>query len=191
MEVSMRRFALWVLALLLSCTGCTHVLSENARRMADTSITFGDIRQNPEGYVGKMVILGGSIAGVKNSKEGSRMEIVQFDLDSIYFPGGGRSAGRFLAEAQQFLDPMVYKRGRAVTVFGELKGKKTLPLDETDYTYPVLQAREIYLWPEPAPETTLYYPPPPYYDPYYFYGPFDPWYGPYWYRPFGPYRHRW
>jgi outer membrane lipoprotein len=176
-------------AALLLFTGCAQILSENARRMADRSIQFDQIRENTDVYQGKMVILGGAIASVKNSKEGGRIEVVEFPLDSTMYPSGEHSRGRFLAVTGDFIDPMVFKRARSVTVFGEVKGKKTLPLDETDYTYPVIEIREMHLWPEPTPETVLY-PPPYYYDPYYFYGPFDPWYGPYSHRPFGPFR-RW
>ncbi len=53
-----------------------------------------------------------------------------------------------------------------------------MPLDETEYTYPVIEVRDIKVWPQMA-EAPLYpYRPYPYYYPYW-----GPMWGPYW-RPY-------
>ncbi len=170
-----------VLALLL-ISGCTHVFSDEANRLVDPSVTFTDLMKNTSPYSGKIVKLGGIIASTKNTKEGSQLEIVQFKLDSGDMPDESyASGGRFLAVTPDFLDGMVYKTGRPVAVVGEVKGMKTLPLDEIDYSYPVISIKEIHVW----NESDLYrYPPSYHYDPFYY--PYW-WYGPpYWY----PYGHR-
>lgn len=193
----MRKIKVLALLSLAMLAGCAHVISEEARGKADPSITFSQLKALPETYAGKHVILGGVIAGVKNAKDGSQLEVVNFELQSGEVPNlTSRSTGRFLAVSPEFIDPLVFKKGRPVTVFGEIKGKKTQPLDETEYTYPVVAIRELYLWEGPDRELGGYAYPPPYpgymYDPFYYGHPWDPyWHSPYWWRPVGPPFRRW
>ena len=166
-----------VLAFFL-CAGCAHVISEESMRLVDRSLSFAMLKENPDRHVGSNVLLGGVIASVSNSKRLGELEVVQFELDSDYMPvESHHSGGRFLAQTDGFLDPLVYKPGRLVTIVGELKGHKTLPLDQVEYDYPIIGIREIYLWRQADVRS---YP-----DPYYYY-PYD-----YWRRPFGPWRPWW
>jgi outer membrane lipoprotein len=84
---------------------------------------------------------------------------------------------------REFLDPATIPPGTRVTVTGEVTGSMTLPLDETEYTYPVIEARHIeVLQSETAELSRRSYP-------YYYTGPgpyWGPYGGPYW-RPW-PYR---
>lgn len=85
---------------------------------------------------------------------------------------------------------MIFKPGRLVTLVGEIKGKKVQPLDEVDYSYPVVAIKEIHVWKSQDYESGYPYPTP---APYYYYDPY--WYGfwpgPYWHRPLGPVYRRW
>jgi outer membrane lipoprotein len=167
--------------ILLLITGCAHVFSDQTNRLVDPSVTFDRLKKEPNLYIGKFVKLGGIIASTKNTKEGSQIEIVQFRLGSDDIPDETyASGGRFLAVTPEFLDGMIYETGRPVAVVGEVKGFKTLPLDEMEYSYPVISIKEIHVW----KKSDLYpYPLPYYYDPFYY--PYY-WYGPpYWY----PYYH--
>ncbi|MCK4389520.1 MAG: Slp family lipoprotein [Desulfobacterales bacterium] len=60
-----------------------------------------------------------------------------------------------------------------VTIAGEIQGKKIQRLGEIDYTYPLISAKEIHLWPPKKEERVFYYPYPYWHYPW--------WYGPYWY----------
>ena len=71
------------------------------------------------------------------------------------------SEGRFLALDSRYLDVNVFAKGRAVTVGGEVREKRVLPLDEIEYAYPLIYAKEIYLW--PVVEKKYYLPYYPYY----------------------------
>jgi outer membrane lipoprotein len=166
------------LLIVLLLTGCVHAISDETLRLVDRSVSFALLKENPDKYIGSQVLLGGTIASVKNTKQGSELEIVQFRLDSDNKPEESyNSGGRFLAQSANFLDPVIYKSGRPVTVAGEVKGHKTTPLDQIEYTYPIISIRELYLWKEP--ESYGYPYPYPYYYPYY---PYDLW----WPRPFRP-----
>ena len=179
----MTRLAL-MLIVLMHVTACTQVISESGRKLADPAITYEKLKQNPDSYIGKNVILGGKIAAVSNAKDGGTLEVVQMELDGHYYPEDTMfSGGRFLATSTDFLDRMIYAPGRLVTVMGEIKGKRVKMLDEVEYSYPVIAIREIHAWRSTGTDN-LYTNPYPYYyhDPYY-YG-YDT--GPTPFRPPGP-----
>ena len=171
-------------AALMVLSGCAHVISEESRRQVDPTIVFGNLREAPDRYLGKQVMLGGIIAAARNNREGGQLEVVQFDLDRLGVPQvSWGSAGRFLATSPLFLDPVVFMQGRLVTLVGEVKGKMTRPLDEVEYTYPIVAIREIHVVNSPEQEMMRSYPPPSYYYDPYQYG-YAPW--PYPNRPIGP-----
>jgi outer membrane lipoprotein len=162
--------------------GCAHVISTEVREQVSKDITFKEVRQNPDGYKGKMVLWGGTIINTKNQKSGTLIEVLEKPLDVVGQPeAGDRSGGRFLALYNGFLDDAIYANGRDVTVAGEVIEKRTIPLGETEYTYPLISIREIHLWPEKSNERFG-----PYYGPYWYY-PY--WYDPWWYDPW--YYPRW
>ncbi|RNC69575.1 MAG: hypothetical protein ED859_07135 [Desulfuromonadales bacterium] len=187
----MTTISLLALCALAALSGCSHVISDEARRMVDPSVTFSGLRENPVSYQGKYVLLGGVIAGVKNTKEGGQLEIMEVKIDQSGMPEDTfRSQGRFLATTETFLDSMIFKPGRLVTLVGEVTGKKTMPLDELDYTYPIIAIKEVHVWKSYDAEKGYPYPTPSpyyYYDPYYY----GHWPGPYWQRPLGPVFRRW
>ena len=81
------------------------------------------------------------------------------------------SEGRFLALNSGYLDVAIYNRGRKVTVAGEVQGKKIQRLGEIDYTYPLISAKGIHLWPVEKEDRFYFYP----------YWHYPSWYGSYWY----------
>jgi outer membrane lipoprotein len=76
-----------------------------------------------------------------------------------------------MALYEGFLDAAIYSEGREVTVAGEVKGKRVLPLGEIQYAYPLISIKELYLWP-PKIKKGFFYPYPHWYYPW--------WYDPYW-----------
>ncbi|NJN37445.1 MAG: hypothetical protein HC794_10895 [Nitrospiraceae bacterium] len=82
---------------------------------------------------------------------------------------------------KEFLDPATLPSGTFVTISGEVTGSLTLPLDETEYTYPVVDIKNVRVWPKDdedgAPRIRPYMGPSPYWGPYW--SPYwRPW--PYW-----------
>lgn len=162
--------ALTLLSILLT-SGCTAVISEQSRKLIDSTSSFSEIKQAPENYIGKHVMLGGRIVKANNSNDGARIEIVQFDLTSNSYPEDTfLSYGRFIATSSSYLDPLIFRQGMLVTLVGEIKGKKVMRLDDMDYTYPLILMKEWYLWPgsDPARGCTAYPQMLPQYDPYNF-----------------------
>jgi outer membrane lipoprotein len=133
------------LPLLLLVTGCAHQISEKSLALADRSITFSKLRENPDAYRGKFIVLGGTIAIVKDIQEGTQLEVVQYDLDSREMPDETSvSGGRFLAITPDFLDISTCRPGAAVSLGGEVAGGKAQPLQGAEYTYPVIVIKELH-----------------------------------------------
>lgn len=137
-----------VLAAVMAMTaGCSPPFPKELLEKIAANVTFAEVQQNPRTHGGKLLMLGGMIVETKNLKEGTRIEVLQKPLD-----GEGRpehsdvTGGRFLVLTAQFLDGAVYRRGRLITVVGEVAPPQVLPLGETEYRYPVLSARSLHLW---------------------------------------------
>src|SRR5574340_98831 len=98
-----------IAALGIFLAGCAHVMSDQSLRLVDPAVTFAGVRKAPDSYIGKNVLLGGTIAGVRNTKKGGELEVLQAPLDSSGMPEESQySGGRFLVTTGEFLDPLVY-----------------------------------------------------------------------------------
>jgi outer membrane lipoprotein len=143
----------------------------------DPTLDFRVVQKDPSAFQGKTVLWGGIIVETLNRADETLIKVRQTDLDYQTRPTNvDRSQGRFLILYGGFLDPAIYREGREITAAGEISGKEALPLGNFHYSYPVLKAKEIYLWEIMIPYRPIY--PPWYYSPYY------PWWG---YRPYEPY----
>jgi outer membrane lipoprotein len=164
-----------LITLLAVLTACAP-MSQDIRRQADQSAPFSEIQKSPDKFNGMVVIWGGVVIEITNLKESTAIKVMQTALDSQERPTDlDRSEGRFIILVDRFLDPDIFKKGRQVTVGGEIIGKETQPIGEIQYIYPVVRAKELKLWEQPVPY------PPYYYDPWYW-GPYPwrPWGRPYW-----------
>jgi outer membrane lipoprotein len=171
--------------LVLLGTGCTsRIVPPELQPRVNRSVAFEEIIEEPMRYRGEIVVLGGVILAAKNLEQGTELEILQKPLSRMDEPKDvDISHGRFIALYPGYLETTVYKKGRKVTIVGEVYGKEGRPLGEILYSYPLLKAVQVHLWP-----VYEYHDYPPYwYDPYY--------YSPYWYgRPYyrnGPYPYYW
>lgn len=142
-------FVFCAMAAMLLLAGCAHVISKEALKEVDTSITFSQVAKNPDAYKGKTVLFGGDIIKAKNLSNMTLVVVLQRPLGRRGEPAAGDvSEGRFIIRNTEFLDPAIYSPGRKITVAGTLVGKEVRPLGEIEYTYPIIEKRELYLWPE-------------------------------------------
>jgi outer membrane lipoprotein len=165
--------------LLFLISGCAYPISKNLRQEVDQSVTFPVAFKDPAAYVGKIVLWGGVVVETVNrGPKETDIIVLETPLGWDEKPKATQySQGRFIARSQEFLDPIVYQKGRKITLAGELIGKEIRPLGKTEYAYPLVLVKELYLW----EKTYRVYPQPYYYDPW-----FGPWYGPWsspWYGP--------
>jgi outer membrane lipoprotein len=142
----MKKLIILAVAFMFLGAGCTHIISEKSLAMADPRIEFTQLRDNPDKYFGKFVIVGGSIAGVTRSPDGVRVEVVQYPLDSMELPDPtSDSKGRFMVALPPEQAAIQLKPGVLVTMAGEVVGKTVKPLEGRDYTYPVIAIKEIHI----------------------------------------------
>jgi len=96
---------------------------------------------------GKSVLWGGMIVNSTNLEKRTRLEVLAYPLDSGQRPQTDQQPyGRFLLFKEGYLETVDYAPGRRITVLGRLSGVQTGKLDETSYTYPVLETEKLYLW---------------------------------------------
>jgi len=112
----------------------------------------------------------GVIAEVKNLKSSTQ-------IDVLYYPASNNGRpitkeepiGRFRVYSDKFLDPAIYKQGKAITALGTVSPKETAKIGEFEYEYPTLRSATVYLWPKVKPRTQVEF----YYG---WYGPSPRWY---------------
>lgn len=158
----------------------------------DMTVSFAALKQAPREYIGRTVMIGGTVIRAKRTGIGTELEILQLPSakDGPVTEERLQSEGRFLALREAFLDPASLPEGTPITVIGTVTGETTRQLDESDYTYPILEVKHIIDWNSIAaqrrrdrsPSYGYYYPP-------YGYGGFYPYgaYGGFW----GPYGGYW
>ena len=140
-------------------------------------ISYEQVKADPGSYNGQPVTWGGKVLKARRLKEGTRIELLQLPLTNSGQPTMdlSQSQGRFVALQKEFLDPATVPPGTFLTVTGEAAGSVTLPLDETEYTYPLLHVNKLRVWTEndaEAPRIRRPIGPGSYWGPYW---------SPYWY----------
>lgn len=178
----MRKLSLIIIVLLITIS-CAPVFEKEIMENALMNIPISTIRQQPLNYKERLFILGGLIVSTKIVEKGSMIEAINIPVDSLgYLKDSKFANGRFLAlypHEKGILDPMIYKRGRYVTIAGRFIELQKGKIDELQYEYPLFEIVDIYLWEEKKEYVIV----PPYYYPY----PYPSWYDPWWrYYPYPP-----
>jgi len=163
---------------------CVPVIRQEFIDQAMKDVPLSEIRKTPDLYRGKLFIVGGIIVQTKITEKGSLIEGVHVPVDSRgHLRDLELSEGRFLAiypEDKGLLDPLIYKKGRKITLAGRLIETRMDKIDDLMYTYPLFEIKDIYLW-----EEMRFYYDEPFYPPWYY----PPWYYSPWYYPY-PYLYR-
>lgn len=181
-KIMRKLFFIFFIVLLLS--SCAPVLRPDIMDKAIREFSLSEIKNDPEPYKRKMFVLGGSIINTKLTEKGSQIEALYVPVDSrghLKDVEPSSLDGRFLAifpKESGILDPVIYRKGRDITVAGEFLGTESGKIDEAEYIYPVFEIIQIYLWKE-----RQYY---PYYYPYPYYYAYPYWWYDPWWRPWGP-----
>ncbi len=128
-------------------TGYLGVPAELAKQI-DTSVTFADLQTAPDKYVGRVVMVGGIVILAKRTTKETEIEILELPTksDGPSTKDRLRSKGRFFAVREEFLDPASVPAGTPITIVGVVRGSTTRRLDDSDYTYPVLDIKHLVDW---------------------------------------------
>ena len=114
----------------------------------DTRVTFAALSAAPATYVGRIVKVSGIVISAKRTTDQTELEVLQLPTDAAGSPTTERlrSEGRFLAVREAFLDPATVPAGTPMTVIGVVRGATTRPLDESEYSYPVVEIKHLIDW---------------------------------------------
>lgn len=111
------------------------------------SSSFNRVAQQPESYVGNQVRWGGIIARVENLEYDTLIEIVSLPLDSRARPiANQQTGGRYIARVQGFVEPLIYKQGKEITVVGVLSNPMPGHIGEHRVNFPVVDTSGHHLW---------------------------------------------
>ena len=90
---------------------------------------------------------GGVIAKVDNLADSTRIEVVHFELNASARPKQkDETLGRFRVYYPGLLDPLIYKKGKSITVLGDITAPESGAIGEHPYQYPVIKADAVHLW---------------------------------------------
>ncbi len=109
---------------------------------------------------GTAVLWGGVIIASSNLKQATQFEILAYPLDSKQRPDPKKTPqGRFLALQPGYLETSDYNQGRLISLSGTLQQNRTGRVGETEYTYPVIEIRQLHLWPKrsESPDTRFHF----------------------------------
>jgi outer membrane lipoprotein len=149
--------------------------SDRIMRQVDTTAPFAEVQKSPEHYMTRTVLWGGVIIETNNRKDETEIKVMQTALDIEKRPVNlDKSEGRFIIRYTGFLDPVIYEKGREITVTGEIVGKKSYPIGDIKYGYPMVSAKALRLWKKRTEYRNEY-------DPYWDHHPLWWHRHPYWY----------
>ena len=118
------------------------------------SLTPQSVIAEPADSRGKTALWGGTILDTRNLKDSTRLEVLAYPLDSSQRPLlGSKPLGRFIIHQQGYLEPATYSQGRLISVVGSVGESQSGNVGESAYTYPVINAGQLHLWPPASNQT--------------------------------------
>ncbi|WP_127478677.1 Slp family lipoprotein [Sulfurivermis fontis] len=136
-----------IAAVLLGLTACAGGPRYDTRA-ATTDLTAAQVSAAPGTHLGTQVIWGGVIVATRNLTDYTEIEVLAYPLDRNQRPDtGSGEQGRFLARYSGYLESVDYAPGRRLTARGRVEQTVAGKVGDAPYTFPLLQAADIYLWP--------------------------------------------
>lgn len=126
---------------------CTFAISPEYAHHADRTISLHEIKQDPGIYQGKLVIIGGTVAGVSSTDHGSLLEVEERPLDYWGRPRRTtKTGGRFILSYPAHLNTLLYASGREITAAATVEGTEAAALTDQDLHVPLFLSKELKLW---------------------------------------------
>lgn len=100
---------------------------------------------------------GGVVLETRPEEDFTCFEILSRQLQKSMRPVySDQNSGRFIACKPGFYDPVVFEKGREVTLTGEILYMDTRKVGEYDYNYPVVDIEFMSLWPKRRQRVYVY-----------------------------------
>lgn len=147
-QIATKPFALGCLLFLVSLlVACASTPDFNLQSV-DKTVQPRDVVASPDTYREKHVLWGGVIVHSANVKSGTELKLLAYPLSRNLKPQTSKEAlGRIIVFKEGYLETLDYAPGRLLTVTGTVQGTKKAPVGEAMYTYPVVNATQVHLWP--------------------------------------------
>ena len=116
----------------------------------DRKATPSQAITEPAKMKGRSVVWGGTIVAVHNLADTTEIAVLAYPLDDSNYPQTSKEAsGRFIVQYHGFLDPLMYRLGRPLTVLGRVTGVRKGMVGQAPYQYPVVDGSMLHLWKNP------------------------------------------
>ena len=123
-------------------SACQSTSSDNIAESAQTNSI--DVSQ---GDVGQDFLWGGEILEINNFENTTEITILGYPLDKHDQPKYNKtSTGRFIAIYSGFLEPIDYRKGKLISVSGELTEIRSGNVASATYEFPVISINEHQLY---------------------------------------------
>jgi len=130
-------------------TGCATPSSLDTTKVNST-VQPKEANSSSDSYLNKIVHWGGTILELKNLRDQTEVTVLGFPFDSSGAPNTGQKPiGRFILIKKGFLEPLDFRKGKVISAVGSISGKREGQVGESDYTYSLMEAQQIQLWPDP------------------------------------------
>ena len=137
-------------ALLLSVSilaGCASSISKQYLAKVSYKGGFEEILNDPEKYVGKIVLMGGRIVQISASEMNSELMVLHMPLDLDHVPyNHSYSVGPYILTAARYLDPVQFEPGILLTVVARLTGSRQIKFNDKNHEIPMMHIMQIVLW---------------------------------------------
>jgi outer membrane lipoprotein len=172
--------------------GCAPVLNRDVMDRGVRDFDPAHLVETPEVFRDHLFVFGGMIVETKLVGTGSQVEALFVPVDRYgNLKDTSQYRGRFIAHfprSKGLLDPLIFRRGREITVAAYFADVRKGKIDEMEYVYPVFEIEQVHLWEEVRSDPFFWPPYSSYYPyPYPYFPGYPLWYDPWW-RPYpGPY----
>ncbi len=144
------RHSVWIVALALLGGCASDPFKGHLPPDLDRAATPLQTVAAPAKAQGRSVLWGGTIVAVHNLADSTEIAVLSYPLDDSSYPQSSKEAtGRFIVQYDGFLDPLMYRQGRPVTVLGKVKGVRKGMVGEAPYQYPLVDGTMLHLWKNP------------------------------------------
>lgn len=137
-----------LLAALAGLVGCASGPDIDLGRY-DKNLTPQSVAGNIGLHRDSEVVWGGLIVGINNLEGRTEIEVLGYPLVGKAEPNLSKEpTARFIVSTTDFIEPLVYSPGKAVTAAGRVTDTMEGSVGGARYTYPVLRPDDLYLWSE-------------------------------------------
>ena len=144
--MSIRHYIFAFMLAALSACAVTPPYPEDMLRAVDRAMTPEQAVKETARDV--QVMWGGVIIKAANTSDHTDFTVLFYPLDQSQRPDlDQKPRSRFLVRYPAYLETMVYAPGREVTILGSLQGIEEGKVGDAPYTFAVLKADKVHLWP--------------------------------------------